>query len=276
MRKNKTPPLILLSCCLLFSGCFSFEPTYSKEKIEEQIVTLCKTEYNIEPRVWLVGETVWIYMPFAHIITKDIQLDKDFLEKLNKVMMGSSRVLLSMKPRPQFMAMVASDIKEYGLDYIMLTWIPDIVKYQMEFISRDEFSRRTVVKAKENILAINDSAGEHIEKTDIKMGDFLAEQIAQRIRAKFQDLKLKDYFSVERVSCEFKDYDFKLSYDIKKTKPLKNGEIDIQKEILKLIAYVIKEYEFKDFLVAQLQDLETKGLSTFNRMSIKQYLKKKP
>lgn len=273
MWKRKTPTTLALLSCLLLAGCFSIKPTYTKEKIVEHITTLCQKEYQVAPRVWLLGESVWIYIPLPRLISKDIQWDQEMLEKINKVMIGTSRVLLSMKPRPQFLVMVASDIQEYGIDYTTVTWIPDIVKFQLQFISRDEFSRRNIIGIKENINALSDTEGKHIEKKEIDMPDFLAEQINQRIQLKFMhDPGFKDYFKVNSASAVFIEDIFKIDTDITqlKTPP---DPIDIQEEILKICAYVIKEYDFKDFLLVEVGNAANGAKSLFSRLALKKFLK---
>jgi hypothetical protein len=274
MRKSQIPIVELLLACLLLSGCFSLEPTYTKEKIVESITALCQQEYQIKPKVWLLGETVWIYMGLSKLITKDVQFDQENLEKINKVIIGASRVLLSMKPRPQFMVVVASDTAEYGLDYTIITWIPDIVKYQLQFISRDEFSRRNVIKIKESPQALFDSQGSHIEKRDIKVRDFLAEQIAQRIQLKFNlDLNLKDCFKLESINTVFDKDIFRVIANIKLIKVSPKTTMDTQGEIAKIVAYVFKEYDFKDFLLVEIENTATGEKSELSQMSLKDFLK---
>jgi hypothetical protein len=268
-----TISVLLIAGC----GCLSIEPTYTKEKIVESITSLCKQEYNIEAKVWLAGETVWIYIPLQRLIAKeeDAPWDKEMVEKVNKVIVGASRVVLSMKPRPQFMVVAASDTQEYGIDYFIITWIPDIVKYQLEFISRDEFSRRHVMKIMENPLALNDLEGKHIKRDEIKMADFIAAQITQRIQAKFiLEPQFKDYFEVNRAAVTFENEAFWVSVDIKQVKDLPQGALNTQKEILKIIAYVIKEYGFKDFLLIELENTATAEKSVVSRAALNDYLKK--
>lgn len=271
--KTNSSVISLILLLFLFCGCLSIEPTYTKEKIIESIISLCKEEYNLEPKVWLLGETVWIYLPLPRLLTKEVQWDREMTEKINRVIMGASRVVLSMKPRPHFMAVVASDIKEYGIDYTIITWIPDIVKFQLQFISRDEFARRNVVKIKENIQALNDREGNHIEKIEIKLEDFLADQIAQRLQLKFGlEPKLKDYFVVGDINAVFKEDTFKIKVNIKQKEAAPLVTIDIQKEITKIIAYVVKEYTFKDFLLVEIENSATGERTIFSRLALKDYL----
>lgn len=276
MWKSKTAPILVsLAVIFQFLGCLSIEPTYTKEKIVEHITTLCQQEYKVEPKVWLLGETVLIYIPLPRLITKEVKWDKDTMEKINKVMMGACRVLLSMKPRPKFMELIASDTKEYGIDYSIITWIPDIVKYQLQFISRDEFSRRNVIKIKENSKALSDAEGNHIEKKEIVLEDFLAEQISQRIYLKFgPDSPLKDYFKVKGVVAKFDQDTFAIQADIEEIKEPPKVHYNIQKEIAKIVAYVVKEYEFKDFLLVDIDNTATGEESVFSRLALKDFLRK--
>ena len=276
MRKSKAHPIVTLAFILTLSGCILIKPTYTKEKIVDSITQLCIKEYSIEPRVWLHGETVWIYLPLPRLINKDLDWDKENIEKINKVMLSASRVLLSMKPRPQFLVSIASDTEEYGIDYISIIWIPDIVKYQLNFISRDEFGRRYVTRIQQNPSALSDTTGKHIVKEEITMPDFLAAQIAQRINNKFAlDPKNKDYFEVKEVYGLFNEDTFEIYADIKQVKPLPQGvTLDIQEEIAKIIAYVIKAYDFKDFLLVQIKNPSAGETTSYSRMALSEFLQK--
>lgn len=275
MWKGK-PQIILTALPLLIflSGCIVIKPTYTKENLVESVTELCKKEYGVEPKVWLIGETVWVYLPLERLITEDIEWDKEMGEKIGKVVLGTNRVLLSMKPRPQFMAVVASDIKERGIDYIIKTWIPDIVKYQLQFISRDEFSRRNVIMIKENADALSDTEGKHIDRQDIRMGDFLAEQVASRIQTKFSlDPKYKDYFQAQDIGAVFGEEVFKIYVNIKQNDAIVKPPIDIIKEITNIIIYVLKEYEFNDFTWVEIENSATGEQVTYNRQALKTILK---
>ena len=166
MRKIKNLPatIFALFAVLFLPGCKPNQPTYTKEKTVESIISLCQREYKIEPKVWLSGDTIWIYISLPGLFKKDLQLDKDASKKINDVIFSASRVVLSMKPRPLFMSIVASDTEEYGLDYTMTIWIMDIVKAQFQVISRDDFFQRIVNKLTESSEAYFDTEGKHIQK----------------------------------------------------------------------------------------------------------------
>jgi len=109
------------------------------------------------------------------------------------------------------------------------------------------------VKFKVAPEAIGDSTGEHLLTYDIKLADFLAEEIAQRIAVWFNEEGLKKYFKVEKSTGEFRDNIFSFEYVIKQiSEPPK--KIKTLKEILNIIAYSLKTYEFKDFSYVQIKD----------------------
>lgn len=271
MRERKSSLLIIYLCLILLCcGCQPNKCTYTKEKAVESIISLCQKEYSLKPNAWLEGETVWVYLPLPHLVTKDIQWDKDMLEKVNKVIMGASRVLLSMKPRPVFMAIVASDIEQVGLDYIITVYITDIVKYQLQAISRDEFLRRHVMKIEQSNKIIADTEGEHIEKKEIRMQDFITRQIEQRIQWKFiQDEKFKDYFDVLKVDIRLDNDSFKIYVDIRQKRNYPEGPIDIQKEIAKIVAYTVQVYEFDNFLSVEIENRGTGVKSVLSKLDLR-------
>jgi hypothetical protein len=74
--------------------------------------------------------------------------------------------------------------------------------------------------------AIADKEGKHISFKDVTMRDFLAGQIANRIRIKFQ-------------------------------KPEAKKDADVDKECLKITGLVLNIYGFKDFSQAEISNMAT-------------------
>ncbi|MFA5090651.1 MAG: hypothetical protein WC510_06465 [Candidatus Omnitrophota bacterium] len=276
MRKSPACLFLTLTPCLLaffLCGCQPIKPTYTKEDITASVISLCKKEYQVEPKVWLRGETVWIYLSLPNLITKELQVEKTTAEKINKVIMGASRVILSMNPRPQFIAIVASDTQEYGIDYTIINWIPDIVKYQLQFISRDEFFHRTLIKTKQNFYALYDDEGEHIEKTDIALKDFLAEQIMQRTQLMFLlEPEYKGDFKVKKIQAGWKETTLSINADITQVKGSLPKQFNIRREIAKIAAYTFKAYDFKDFLAVEITNTDGEKESVFTRIDLKRLL----
>jgi hypothetical protein len=242
--------LLLIGLSLFLSSCEPIKPTYTKENFVSSIQKICKEEFAIDNvKAWLAGETAWIYTPQDKLIDKDSKLDEEIIKKINKVVLSVSRVLLSMKPRPQFYVIVASDIKDAGADLIYLGNVEDILRFQFEHISRSEFGKRNIYDAIFNPSALSDLEGKHINPYDIKLEDFLSLQIAQRINLELKENNIE----VKNLGCFFKEGVFNLQYE--KTNPEKPINLDINKAILETVSLVVKSYRFKDYSLVKLTNL---------------------
>jgi hypothetical protein len=264
----------LLLILLLITGCSThIEPTYKEEDIPLHINKICKEEYNLEVSTKRSGNTLWIYAPLERIINKNYtnELDKIFdeqtSEKLRQIHSTIGRVIVSSDNVPEFYCFVASDTTEIGIDYIIIANTLDIKKSYANFIPWTEVNRRYVMKLQMNPAALGDQTGEHIEPFDIELKDFLAAQIAQRISVKLQKERFKPYFELVNIEAGLKDDIFKLAYTIKEIKPPEE-KINIQKEILTIISYVLETYEFENVRSVEIEDLVNKDKWLLNRAAL--------
>jgi succinyl-CoA synthetase beta subunit len=91
--------------------------------------------------------------------------------------------------------------------------------------------------------------------------------MAQRIGAQFQNEERKKYFKVEKSEGKFINNTFVLDYYLTQiSKP--DTEIDIRKEILNIITYCIKTYNFKDFSMIEINDLAKQDKVILSRAAI--------
>lgn len=262
--KNSEKPALLfsLTISLLISlyGCLGqIEPTYKEKDIPYLVKQICKDEYNLDVTTKRTTTTLWIYAPLSKMIHKDFGIKKDKIfdeeitDRLRNILNTIGRVLISSDNTPEFFALLASDIN-LGLDYTIVGSALDIRKSYAGFIPWTEANRRYVIKFELVPEAVEDTTGMHLKAYDIRLPDFLAEQIAQRISVQFQEEGLKKYFKVDKSGGRFSNGAFIFEYSIEQiSKPDK--EIDIGKEILNTITYCIKTYEFKDFSGVQINDL---------------------
>ena len=264
---------LLIPIPILLYGCFSkIEPTYKEKDIPDIVKKICKDEYNLDVTTQRTSTTLWIYAPVNKILSKDYGkkedkiFDEELLEKLRNIITTVGRVLISSDYTPEFFALVASDIN-LGIDYTLIGNVLDMKKLFAGAIPWTEDNRRYVFKLGAVPEAVGDLTGKHLVAYDIKFPDFLAEQMAQRIAAHFQDEENKKYFKVEKYSGGFSNGTFIIEYSITKfSKPDK--EIDVQKEILDIVTYCIKSYEFKDFSTLELLDLVTQNRIILSRAAI--------
>ncbi|KPK98281.1 MAG: hypothetical protein AMJ95_04775 [Omnitrophica WOR_2 bacterium SM23_72] len=272
--KNSVRYVLLFSLALLnLCGCCNeIKPTYQENDIPRLVKKICKEEYNLEVTTFRTPTTLWIYAPLEKILHKDYGVDKDkifdeeMLEKLRNILTTTGRVLISSDNTPSFYVLVASDVN-VGIDYIIIGNVLDIKKSYAGFIPWMEANRRYLIKLHMSPKAIGDHAGGHVEPGDIQLCDFLAEQIAQRIGAEFQNETMKKYFEMEKSEGSFQDGRFLFEYSLKKINE-PPPEIEVKEKMLDIIAYCIKTYEFRDFTEVGLLDSLTQDKINLNRGAI--------
>lgn len=273
--KNSAKPALLfnLLISIYLCGCSSrIEPTYKEKDIPDIVKKICKDEYSLEVTTHRTSTTLWIYAPVNKMLDKDYGkkedkiFDEEMLDKSRNILTTVGRVLISSDYTPDFFALVASDIK-VGIDYTLIGNVLDMKKLFAGALPWPEANRRYVMKLNKAPEAVGDLSGKHLTYYDIKLPDFLAEQMAQRIATHFQDEERKKYFKVDNYAGTFTNNTFIIEYAITRfSKPDK--EIDVQNEILDIIASCIKSYEFKDFSTLELVDLGTQDRVILSRTAI--------
>jgi hypothetical protein len=262
--KNTGNPALLLSIIfsiiISLSGCSTeIKPTYKEEDIPRIVQEICKKEYSLDVITERAPSTLWIYAPLSKILHKeygtkpDKFFDDEIMDKLRNILNTIGRVVISSDVTPEFFALLASDIT-IGLDYTIIGNVLDIKKSYAGVIPWTEANRRYVMKFTITPEAIGDSSGIHLLAYEIKLRDFLAQQIAQRIAARFRDEGLDKYFKGEKSEGRFEDETFIFEYSISRIAQT-DKNINILKEILDIIAYCLKSYEFTDFSKVEITDL---------------------
>lgn len=235
------------------------ESTYKEGDIPQIVKKICRQEYGLEVTTQRTDTTLWIYAPLTKILDKEYGVtegklfDPEMVEKLRNILTTIGRVLISSDNTPEFYALVASDIN-LGVDYTLIGYVLDIKKSYANYIPWTEANRRYVIRLNLAPEAVGDSTGTHVKTYDVKMPEFLSEQMAQRIGVKLQEEGWNKYFKVEKSEGRFANNAFVIEYLINETSKPQNG-IDIREEILKIINYCLKAYEFRDFSQVELIDL---------------------
>jgi len=267
------PALCCLSLIIFIFGCSSpIEPTYKEKDLPDAVKKICKEEYNLEVITERTNNTLWIYAPLSKILHKDYGIkedkifDEEMMDKLRNILTTMGRVLVSSDRTPEFFAILASDIN-LGLDYTIIGNVLDIKKSYAGFIPWPEANRRYVMKFEVAPEAIQDTTDKHLKAYDIRLTDFLAEQIAQRITVQFQEESLKKYFKLEKSQGRFSNDRFIFEYSIKEIlKPDK--KINTFQEILDVVSYCIRTYEFDKFAFAEIKDSLTGDKLILNKEEV--------
>ncbi len=269
--------LFIIAC--ISCGCTaSTKPSFLKEEAPQVIQDICKNEYKLTVKAKLSGRTLWIYLPLQNLLSrtdkpekyterfliehnnivfKNNQIKADYLiktvpdkenqqnmiidkkaaESIFNILQVARRVLFSLDQSkdktPLFFCIVAADIKN-GFEIKEIFYCLDLKKISYGFISQTEYQHRIIQDTNISPQIINDTEGKHLNYEDITEEDFLAAQIQHRINLKFQ-------------------------------KPEVQKNADIDKEVLRIIAYTLDAYKYKNLIT-----LETNNLSDGNRSILNQ------
>ena len=274
--------LKLFPLILLLTACnSSVRPSFLKEDITRAVKDICKKEYSLDTVTTLSGNTLWVYLPLENIVSKpdkpekyterflledqknlleekvlkvnysvrpttekekqqEMVLDKSVNEKIFNILQVIRRVLFSMgSPKqdiPQFFCIVTADIRN-GFEIKQIFYFADLKKLSYSFISQTEYQHRIIQETAISAEIIGDKTGDHLKYRDITLEEFIADQIQSRIKLKFQ-------------------------------KPEVEANADIDKEVLKIVAYTLEAYQFKNFSLLEILNLDTGKKIILNQTAI--------
>ena len=274
--------LLIFLPLLLIAGCApSFEPTYTLKNLCPAIEDICSKEYKIFVKATRVGKTLWVYLPVEGIsapaekperylekfqIDEDsadidrnvlsltyaikgipeeeklqtVSTSKEVIDKINNVWRVLRRVIFSMSPpekeKVRFFCMVVADIEKGAL--VQETYYTqDIIKYSYGLMAMEEFQHRSIHDSMMAPQVIGDKEGKMVIYRDIKFNEFLTDQIKQRIRYKFQ-------------------------------KPEVEQDVDIDKEVQKVAAYVLDAYKVKNIKAVEFANLQSGRKNTLSKEAL--------
>ena len=296
--KNLALRLCLVIVILALSaGC---GPTYPKERLSESIVELCKKEYEVDVKVKVIDKTLAIFIPLPSLLDITLRINKKAQSMIQDVILSTSRVVLSTDANIEFYCVIAQDVRLPEIQVIVIKYVDDVKRAFFSDISRGEYFKRTLFdininpqskkeKSLKNIFEKYKLDPEFEEKVledffrstpialedfgywqdrfyvkDITLPEFLAEQMASRIRMRFrEDKDLSKKFLVKSTkgtyTKEFEKTIFLINFDIKLNEILKvMGEAEDKKIIFKNVFNEVADclygYKFKDFDLVKIFD----------------------
>ena len=267
MAKNVRKSL-LISFILIFLSSCTIPSTYSRKNIQKAIQNICKDEFNIDVKVRSSGETIWVYAPFEELITEDGQWNEKAQSSRAKIFLTLGRVFLSIDNRPKFYCILASNIKGAGLDAYTIGYIPDMVEFNLGFISLKERDNRVVFISFPNPNAVGDFSGAHIQEYDIPIGEFIAYLVRQRLEKKFSTPRLNKNFQLEKVSTHYWANNLKVNFDIRTTKP-QEGLINPFDEARRITKEILDIYNTsRDIAEIEVNNLLTGDVGIYTPQSL--------
>jgi len=275
--------------CTVLTGC---TVTYPQDKIRESIVRICKQEYKSDVLVETAGRTMVIYLPLSDLMDFSFALTKTASEKINDVIFSAARVALSTDARIDFYCVIAHDIKMPELQIIIIKNVEDVKRLFANDISRGEYLKRMLIDLRWSPQAKKEQVVKEIfskmnldpkwqdqvmadffrsEPTslgdigywnnkfyikDITLTEFLAEQIANRVRLEFrEDESLKESFLLKSAKGVYISKKGKRLFRFEAFAERSAGTAastiedsdKIFETVLSVAAHVIHGYRFKDY-----------------------------
>ncbi len=283
---------IFFAVLLFIYGLGGCSPTYPKDKFNESIVRVCKNEYKIDVKVEAIGKTIAIYLPLENLIDFTFAITKSASEKINDVILSVSRVALSTDAKFDFYCIIAHDVRIPELQIVIIKSVDDVKRFLLSDISRGEYSKRMLIDIRLNPQAQKEHAIKQVFSKmavdskwqdqvmndffrsepavlgdmgywngrfyikDITLSEFLADEIASRVRFEFKEDKfLSETFVLKSskgtyISKDGKNF-FKFEIEIspKGLEGLdeKVGADKITDNVLKVAALVLHGYRFDAF-----------------------------
>jgi hypothetical protein len=277
---------------LLFAILCGCTATYPRDKIKESIIKICKQEYKSDVLVETAGRTMVIYLPLSDLMDYTFALTKSASEKINDVIFSAARVALSTDAKIDFYCVIAHDVKTPELQIIIIKSVEDVKRLFANDISRGEYMKRMLIDLRFSPQAKKEQVVKEIFNKmnldpkwqdqvmadffrsdptslgdigywnnkffikDITVPEFLAEQIANRVRMAFREEKsLKEDFllkSVRGVYISNKGrHLFRFEAFAERSASGVAGTIEdsdkIFETVLSIAAHVIHGYYFKDY-----------------------------
>jgi len=305
----------ILSTILIFSlaGC---APTYPKEKLKESIIKLCKSEYKVDVKVRTVGKTVAIYMPVEDLMDFTFALTPAATDKLNNVILSVTRVVLSTDAQYEFYCVIAHDTRIPEIQVIIIKAVGDVKRVFLGDISRGEFGKRMIVDMRLNPQSQKERSVKEIfqkmdldpkwqdqvmndffrsEPTgvgdigywngrfyikDITLPEFLAEQIASRVKLEFREEKdLLDTVLLKSIKGMYYsksgDSYFRIEFLVEPKFGIGQYSDVAFKAVLKVAAEVIHGYSFNEFSYIELSNQGDGKTVKVSKNALEEFRKKK-
>ncbi|MCK5241598.1 hypothetical protein KAR34_04030 [bacterium] len=161
--------LLITVLCLPLFGCKASYPTGG---VEDTIRELCEKEYGVAVQVTTRGRTIGALVVMEDILLSDLTFSDQALNKLEDVMLTTSRVTLSSEFDYDFFVVTILDATA-GIQISFVRYVQDIKRLIMDDISRSDYFQRLLIEVELNTQTIYDPS-EGYKLKEYKMSDFLA------------------------------------------------------------------------------------------------------
>ena len=213
--------------------------TYPREKLAESVKEMCYEEYGIEVDVAIKDNTLAIYLPVVNLFDLTLNLSENAQKEIQNVLFGATRAALSTDADIQFYCLIAQDVRLPEIQLIVIKYVDDIKRAYLSDISRGDYFKRTLIDINENPQAkkeqsiaqvfdkiklnkkMQDKVMEDFFRAppsslegigywqnefyikNITLEEFLAQQIASRVKIRFREKETLKKYAIRSVSGKF-------------------------------------------------------------------------
>ena len=317
---NKRIVGFFLAVCLIGAWLAGCMPTYPKENLTESIVQVCKKEYDIDVKAEIVGKTVAIYLPLENLMDFTFALTKGASEKINDVILSVSRVVLSTDADVDFYCIIAHDVRIPEIQVIIIKSTNDVKRLLLNDISRGEYGKRLLIDIRLNPQSQKERSVQEVFRKmdldpqwqeqvmndffrsepaamgdigywngrfymkDITLPEFLAEQMASRLKIEFKENKdLADNFLLKASKGAYKskadEHYFQLEilaeprwFEDLDDRPMTDK---VLAAALRVAAYVVHAYRFEEFNYVEIDSMHDGRVLRVSKGMLEDFRRKK-
>jgi len=274
--KSKFRPswvLVLGILILTFSGCAP-KATFPSATITDSIKEISKESYDLDVTARLSGKTVGVLLYLETMLDETgTQIPPEVHQMLGNLTQVITRVALSTDAELDFVVIAMRGQKEM-MELRLVRSIDDIKKAHTEALSITESMNRSLFQQSRYDLGLAEA--DPFPLPDIRLEDFLAQQILQRIRfAKAKDEGEEDA-PAPAIPTEL--YDGRFSRDIGggtfevsilNFQPEKSHENLLK--TLRTVRDVLGGYQYEEYNWVIIRDLLTAKKITLDRNTVKSF-----
>ncbi|MEI8344514.1 MAG: hypothetical protein WCG06_00405 [Candidatus Omnitrophota bacterium] len=252
-------------------GCAS-RPTYPAAQVPKAIEDICKKEYSVDVTARVVGKTVGAVVVVDDLVGGDKQIRQEAQERIFHVLGVVCRVVLSSDLPVDFCTVIVREETQH-IEFAMTRYLDDLKRAEAYMQSVEETIQRMVVSQERSY---GPGQEDRFVLADIQLPDFLAQQIAQRIRYAVGRSSKKQTESPMMVTEGVYEQEGRIrrfKFSILSFKP--EGARQTMLESLRTVAAVLSGYGFKDYDEFDIRDFMNRQKLLVDRATLEAMLAKK-
>lgn len=276
-RSERAALILVLGCGAFFlSGCWA-KYSYPADKVPKAVEDICKKEYSLDTRARVVGRTIGVVTMTDSLKDAAGQVSPAVHDLMGKVMQVVTRVALSTDLPLDYVSVIVRDIKS-NQQLSITRSMDDTRRAQADMIGIEESINRTLF-GQSAYKRLPGAAEAPLVLKDVRKEDFLAAQIAQRIRFAFaKDKKEEAAVTPESIVLADGHYDtshghrtFVFAIVALSQKPAD----EILLTVFDIIDGVLDGYKFTSFDRIEVQDYLNRRKLVVDRQTLMLYRQNK-